>query len=190
MSKQEVRGRLRAHRERLSVFDVESAAVNLAEWMYRLPMAVDEGATIACYLPVGSEPGSDAMLDALVDQGYRVIVPVVPDGDPQPLRWAVYSPSAPLETRRWGLAEPTSPSLGPGALAEASVVFVPALAVARDGARLGRGAGYYDRSLPLSRAVRIGVVYDHELVDELPTEPTDVPMEWALTPEAGFTRLD
>ena len=52
----------------MSVFDVESAAANLAEWMYRLPVPVRSGGTIGCYLPIGSEPGSDAMLDALIDQ--------------------------------------------------------------------------------------------------------------------------
>ena len=49
-----------------------------AEWMYRLPVPVRSGGTIGCYLPIGSEPGSDAMLDALIDQGFRTIVPVVP----------------------------------------------------------------------------------------------------------------
>ena len=190
MTKDEVRARLRAKREAMSVFAVEGAAASLAEWMYRLPMPVGEGETIGCYLPIGSEPGSDAMLDALIDQGFRLIVPVVPDGDPQPLHWAAYSLATPLETRRWGLVEPKSESLGPGALADASVIFVPALAVTHGGARLGRGAGYYDRSLPASRAVRIAIVYDDEVLNDLPVEPNDVPMEWVLTPEAGFRRLD
>ena len=189
MTKNEIRARLLAAREARSVFDVESAAVNLAEWMYRLPMTIGEGETIGCYLPIGSEPGSDAMLEALVDQGFRVIAPVVPDGDPQPLQWAVFTANAPLQTKRWGLAEPTSRILGPDALAEASLVFVPALAVTRDGARLGRGAGYYDRSLTASTAVRVAIVYDDEILDALPVEPTDIPMEWALTPDAGFLRL-
>lgn len=190
MTKKQARARLRTQREAMSVFDVESAAINLAEWIYRLPIAVPEGGTIACYLPIESEPGSDAMLEALVDQGFRVIVPVVPDGDPAPLQWAVFHAGTTLATRRWGLAEPTAPALGPEALAEASLIFLPALAVARDGARLGRGAGYYDRSLPGTTGVRCAIVYDDEVLDSLPVESTDVPMEWVLTPEAGFTRLD
>jgi 5-formyltetrahydrofolate cyclo-ligase len=189
MTKNELRARLRAKRESMSVFDVESAAANLAEWMYHLPVPVRSGGTIGCYLPIGSEPGSDAMLDALVDQGFRTIVPVVPDGDPQPLHWAVYTPGVDLEDRRWGLVEPDSEILGPRALAQASVVFIPALALSRDGSRLGRGAGYYDRSLGASSAVRIGIVYDDEVLDELPVEATDVPMDWALTPETGFRQF-
>ena len=85
--------------------------------------------------------------------------------------------------------KPDSEILGPQALAQASIVFIPALALSRDGSRLGRGAGYYDRSLGASSAVRIGIVYDDEVLDELPVEATDVPMDWALTPEAGFRQF-
>ena len=49
-----------------------------------------------------------------------------------------------------GLQEPQEPWLPAEAIAEATVVFVPALAVDRAGARLGRGAGFYDRTLPLA----------------------------------------
>lgn len=58
------------------------------------------------------------------------------------------------------------------------MVFVPALAIDRRGARLGRGRGFYDRSLPGRdpHARLIAVVRDDELVRELPAEPHDVPM--------------
>jgi 5-formyltetrahydrofolate cyclo-ligase len=71
------------------------------------------------------------------------------------------------------------------------VVLVPALAVDRRGVRLGRGGGFYDRSLSFCRpgARLVAVVRDSELVDELPGEPHDVPMTHALTPGGGLTRL-
>jgi 5-formyltetrahydrofolate cyclo-ligase len=57
--------------------------------------------------------------------------------------------------------------------------------------RLGRGAGFYDRSLPGRdpRARLIAVVRDVELVDELPAEPHDVAMTDALTPQRGVIGL-
>jgi 5-formyltetrahydrofolate cyclo-ligase len=71
------------------------------------------------------------------------------------------------------------------------VVFVPALAVDRAGVRLGRGAGFYDRTLPLARAATrlVAVVRDDELVDQIPAEPHDVPMTHALTPRRGLVEL-
>ena len=75
--------------------------------------------------------------------------------------------------------------------AGALVVLVPALAVDRRGVRLGRGAGFYDRSLTLARpdTPLIAVVRDDELLDRLPAEPHDVRMTHALTPQKGLVDL-
>ena len=55
--------------------------------------------------------------------------------------------------------------------------------------RLGRGAGYYDRTLIGSSAELVAVVYDDEVVDALPSGNYDVPVGWALTPAGGFRKL-
>ena len=76
-------------------------------------------------------------------------------------------------------------------MALASAVLVPALAVDRRGVRLGRGGGYYDRSLALCRPGTrlIAVVRDDEIVEELPSEAHDVRMTHALTPRQGVIAL-
>ena len=91
----------------------------------------------------------------------------------------------------WACRSRESRGCPPSAIADASVVFVPALAVDRAGARLGRGAGFYDRTLPLAgpTARLVAVIRDDELVDELPAEPHDVPMTHALTPRGGLVEL-
>jgi 5-formyltetrahydrofolate cyclo-ligase len=149
--------------------------------------------TVCAYVPIGSEPGSIDMLDALLQQGTRVLLPVArvtPDGTPRPLLWGEYAPGK-LVAARMGLLEPAEPWLPESALTEASLVLVPALAVDRRGVRLGRGAGYYDRSLGLRdpAARLVAVVRDDELVDELPHEPHDVRMTHALTPAHGLVTL-
>lgn len=70
-------------------------------------------------------------------------------------------------------------------------MLVPALAVDRSGVRLGRGGGFYDRSLPLCtpRARLVAVVRDDEVLDALPAEPHDVRMTHALTPVGGLITL-
>ncbi|HEU4363259.1 MAG TPA: 5-formyltetrahydrofolate cyclo-ligase [Mycobacterium sp.] len=149
--------------------------------------------TVCAYVPVGTEPGSIAMLDGLRRRGLRVLLPVVGAGEndvSMPLMWGEYHPGG-LVAGRFGLLEPASPWLPPAVLAEAAVVIVPALAVDRRGVRLGRGAGCYDRSLPLraANAQLIAVVRDAELIAELPSEPHDVPMTHALTPRRGIVAL-
>ncbi|WLP91862.1 5-formyltetrahydrofolate cyclo-ligase [Gordonia sp. NB41Y] len=166
----------------------ENAAEQLVKRLSESPFAIS-GETVGAYVPVGSEPGSVRFLDILAELGATVLLPVVPDGDPAPLNWVAYDPSSSLERRRWGLLEPAGGPLGVDAIDIASVIFVPALAVDAAGVRLGRGAGYYDRTIHRTAAELVAVVYDHEVVDELPGDPHDIPMGWALTPGGGFRRL-
>jgi 5-formyltetrahydrofolate cyclo-ligase len=66
------------------------------------------------------------------------------------------------------------------------VVIVPGVAFAPDGARLGQGGGWYDRFLVSVRpgCVSIGVGFDAQVVDVLPTEPHDMPLDSIVT-ESG-----
>ena len=154
---------------------------------------LDSGGTVCAYVPVGAEPGSIEMLDVLLQRANRVLLPVArttADNSPVALQWGEYRPGQ-LVAARFGLLEPAGPWLPATALAEASVVLVPALAVDRTGVRLGRGRGFYDRTLvrrnPHARLV--AVIRDEELLDELPHEPHDVPMTHALTPGRGLVEL-
>lgn len=154
---------------------------------------IPAGRTVCAYVPVGTEPGSLALLDELLAQGARVLLPVARHDDsdaPLPLRWGEYRPGH-LVDARFGLREPEPPWSAPDGIAEAAVVLIPALAVDRTGVRLGRGAGFYDRTLGFADrdAKLIAVVRDEELVERLPAEPHDVRMTHALTPGFGMIAL-
>lgn len=86
-----------------------------------------------------------------------------------------------------GVAEPG----GPTTTETLDVVVAPALAVDRTGARLGYGGGHFDRFLagPGRGAVVVGAVFACQLVDELPSEPHDVPLDVIVT-ETGVHRPD
>lgn len=166
--------------------EAEGVASHLAKF-------VDPGQTMCAYVPIGSEPGSVELIDLLVRRGVVVLLPIARranDGTPLPLRWGRYRPGGLVEAP-FGLREPAEPWLPADAIAEAAVVMVPALAVDRRGVRLGRGAGFYDRTLPLAGpgAALLAVVRDDEFVDRLPSEPHDVLMTHAATPRAGVVAL-
>ena len=159
----------------------------------RVGAVLTSGSTVCAYVPVGAEPGSIDMLDELLRRAGRVLLPVArtaADNTLLALQWGEYRPGR-LVTARFGLLEPAQPWLPATALADASVVLVPALAVDRRGVRLGRGRGFYDRSLVhrAPQARLIAVVRDAELLDELPCEPHDVRMTHALTPRLGLIDL-
>lgn len=188
-----LRDQLLAARRRVADDVRAIEARQLCEQLETLESIVTSGSTVCAYVPVGTEPGSAAMLDTLLRRTARVLLPAArtaADNTPLPLSWGEYRPGT-LTTGRWGLLEPPQPWLPPSALADAAVVLVPALAVDRRGVRLGRGRGFYDRSLggrdPHARL--IAVVRDAELLDELPADPHDVPMTHALTPRQGLIDL-
>jgi len=96
---------------------------------------------------------------------------------------------------RLAIPEPAvDDALGAGAAGLAAsgcaVVLVPALAIDRAGFRLGQGGGYYDRLLAdVPRhadggPLLVAVVHDDELLDALPHEPHDRPVDAVLTPTA------
>ncbi|KZS62597.1 5-formyltetrahydrofolate cyclo-ligase [Mycobacterium ostraviense] len=149
--------------------------------------------TVCAYVPVGGEPGSMDMLTALRRRAGRVLLPVArvaADEVPLPLLWGEYRPGE-LVRGRWGLLEPPEPWLPESAVAEAGLVIVPALAVDRRGVRLGKGRGFYDRSLAgrNPHTWLIALVRDEELVDELPQEAHDVRMTHVVTPTRGLIAL-
>ncbi|MDE7402491.1 MAG: 5-formyltetrahydrofolate cyclo-ligase [Muribaculaceae bacterium] len=62
------------------------------------------------------------------------------------------------------------------------MIVVPAIAYDRRGNRLGRGKGFYDRLLGDSKAIKVGVGYEFQLVDEVPVEAHDVSMDMVISP--------
>ncbi|HZC73583.1 MAG TPA: 5-formyltetrahydrofolate cyclo-ligase [Jatrophihabitans sp.] len=130
---------------------------------------------VASYVPLRTEPGSLELLAALDARGVTVLVPVLlPDRD---LDWA-----------RWSADGPGNP-LGVDAVQTAGLVLVPALAVAEDGTRLGRGGGSYDRALArcAGTADVAALLFEGEVVPRLPRDPWDVPVPAVVTPEGWVT---
>lgn len=177
-----LRSRFLAERRSLSPSVRTSEAALLAAHVAALDVRPDQ--TVCAFLPVRSEPGDVSWLDGL---RCRVLLPVVTGA--APLDWAVYTGHDSLREGPHRLLEPSGPRLGASAIAGASLVLVPALAVSLSGVRLGKGGGHYDRSLPLVKAPLVAVVRDSEVVADLPAEPHDVLMNGVLTPSVGLRWL-
>ncbi|WP_456414652.1 5-formyltetrahydrofolate cyclo-ligase [Oceanithermus profundus] len=95
---------------------------------------------------------------------------------------SVHPFDAPRERHRYGFAQPAAgaPEVDPATL---DAVVVPGLAFDRAGGRLGYGAGYYDRFLATlpPRVLRIGLVPEALVLEALPRDPWDVPVDFLAT---------
>ena len=90
-----------------------------------------------------------------------------------------------------GMPTPTSELLGPIAINSVDLILVPAAAVGRDGMRMGWGRGYFDKTLgSMENCPPVyAVIFDDELVDAVPSERHDQPVNGVGTP-AGVVTFD
>ncbi|MDT7570844.1 MAG: 5-formyltetrahydrofolate cyclo-ligase [Actinomycetota bacterium] len=163
-SKAAVRDSVLARRQGLSGPDRTAAGAAFAR---ALAEAVASARRVAGYTAFATEPPTTWLAELRQD----LLLPVLlGDGD---LDWCVNGGSP----------------LGPDAIATCDLVVVPALAVDRSGNRLGRGGGSYDRALARATGRTIALLYDGELLDELPVEPHDRRVDAVVTPALGLVTL-
>jgi 5-formyltetrahydrofolate cyclo-ligase len=187
-SKAELRARALAARRGLTVPERAAAGRSLRDAVLNAPQAQMAG-VVAAYVSVGSEPDTRALIFAFWKRGSYVLVPLLkPDND---LDWASYEGPDSLVPGPRGLLEPAEAPRGAAAITSAGLIIVPALAADRRGYRLGRGGGSYDRALArVGPAITtLALLYDGELLDEVPAGPRDQRVRAVVRPGEGITSL-
>ena len=171
-AKRLLRARVLAARALLTDGERAAYAEAVTARLLALP-EVASARVVAAYVGTGTELPTRPLLDAL--GGGVVLLPVLRDDDA--LAWGRYDGT--LVPGRRGLLEP--PSAGAD-LADAEVVVVPGVAYDATGRRLGRGGGSYDRALAAVRVPVVGVALDSEVVDAVPVDAHDRPVDVVVTP--------
>jgi 5-formyltetrahydrofolate cyclo-ligase len=186
--KKALRATLVAARRQLSETQRAAAGRALRDAVLAAPQAQMAG-TVAAYVSVASEPATRSLIFALWKRGSYVLLPILLAGGD--LDWASYEGPDSLVPGPRGLLQPAEPPRGVTAVTSADLVIVPALAVDRRGNRLGRGGGSFDRALARvgSAVPTIALLYDGELLDDVPAAPHDQPVRAVARPGDGITRL-
>ncbi len=182
------RRRVAAARAAMSADERAAAGKLIRDHVLSLPQVAAAG-TVAAYYSVGMEPDTRSLVYALWKRGSYVVLPLLlPSGD---LDWASYEGPDTLVPGPRGLLQPVEPPRGTATVSRADVVLVPAVAVDRSGNRLGRGGGSYDRVLARvgEQVPSIALLYDDELVDEVPVEEHDQSVRAVARPRHGVTWL-
>lgn len=142
-------------------------------------VAACAGATVvAAYAARPDEPQTSQLIDTLLAAEVRVLLPVL---GPEP-DWGWYAGAERLVPGPRGILQPDE-ALGARAIAQADFIWLPGLAGTPDGRRLGTGGGWYDRALTHSGpgTARGLLLFDDEILDEVPTDPWDQPVDLLVT---------
>ena len=185
-SKQALRAEARERRRIMTQSDIARTEQGFLTQMQAIVSELG-AKTVSCYLNTVDEPPTRPFLHWAAKQGVRVLLPV--SREDGLMDWAVYE-DGDEAIDMLGMPYPTTGLLGPMAIHDADLLLIPAALVARDGSRLGWGRGYFDRTLGSmeKRPPTFAVVYDHEVVDSVPTEPHDQTIDGAITP-SGIVRF-
>ncbi|MFT5206817.1 MAG: 5-formyltetrahydrofolate cyclo-ligase [Candidatus Omnitrophota bacterium] len=181
--KQVLRQRVKENIIQLSP-EAKSKQSNLIRLKIRELSGFKQSKTILVYLSTSEEVDTLGLIRDCLGNGRKIVVPKVSaTSDILTLREIQSLGDDQLEVGSFGILEPIDEKTNVVQLGAIDCVVVPGLAFDANGNRLGRGKGYYDRLLnELSPSVcRIGLAFDCQYVDIVPTEKHDAPVQIVLT---------
>lgn len=185
--KRAIRLELRERRRNRTTKQVAADTRSLTGHLIELVTSL-EARSLSIYLSLPTEPDVRPFIEWALGHDIRVLLPV--SRDDGLLDWIAATVDFEEELGLHGVPEPAGEVLGPVAINDVDVILVPAASVDAHGTRLGWGRGYFDRTLGsmVRRPPVFAVVFADELVDELPREVHDSPVDGVVTPE-GVTRF-
>jgi 5-formyltetrahydrofolate cyclo-ligase len=158
---------------------IQETLMNMRWWQ--------EAEAVLLYLAMEEEVRTDRLVMEAMKEGKRLGAPTIVGRD---LVFRTVPRDGTFVVSRYGIREPedTQPEISPSTLDRMKVLLiVPGLAFDWDRNRLGRGAGYYDRTIRMLRRklegslVASGVCYGDQLLEAVPTKPWDEAVDLVVT---------
>lgn len=178
--KRALRAELRERRQNLTSTERASATAGLTRQLVDLTTDLN-ARSVACFLSTTIEPDTRPFLNWAHAQGLRVLLPI--SREDGLLDWTTGDGESETEGL-FGLPEAVGELLGPIAINDVDLILVPAAAVDASGMRMGWGRGYFDKTLgSMEKCPPVyAVLFDGELVDEVPRERHDQAVDGVVTP--------
>lgn len=184
-NKNSIRNYYRDHRHALALAAQPQAAYALAAHASTHPI-FKTSQHIACYYSHEDEISTFPLIAKIWEQGKVCYLPVMTEE--KSIKFVRFQEHDVMEPNKYGIWEPFDQSKFIK-VSELQLIFMPLIAFDAKGHRLGRGAGYYDRSLaflfgetePEHRPHLAGVAYAGQLANTLPTDPWDVCLNSVVT---------
>lgn len=175
MDKKELRKKIREQKRAMTPQMVAKASEELAKQFFATAY-YQNAKTIYGYLPYNQEVRTVPMLEQALRDGKKVAVPKI-YGDT--MRFIYLEDLSCVEKNSMGIPEPVADT--PVAEDKTALVLMPGVAFTKKGDRIGYGGGFYDRFLAEEpNHPTLALCYDFQIVDSLPTEEFDIPVDTVL----------
>lgn len=166
-----------ALRENLKMDRVSAASEKIFNFLKQL----DLGSHIFIYVSMRNEVDTKPILDYLWSENKHVYLSKSNFNDQSMTLYEV-NKDTPLIKNDWGILEPSEDNEELKDLSKLTSIIVPGLLFSREGHRMGYGKGFYDRFFEQApHATRIALCMDEFLLEQIPYDAWDVPMDIIIT---------
>lgn len=181
MDKKKVRNNMLHIRETMDKVECDSNSKKIMEMLTRLKI-IKESKTIMLYLSFNNEVDTYGLLEWCLKNEKRVVVPYCIEEERKMIPCNIKNVDEDLERSRFGFMQPKVNYIDEVHKDEIDVVIVPGVVFDINGNRIGFGGGYYDRFLQnLSDTKSIAICHDFQLVERVPRDDFDIPMNKIVT---------
>ena len=181
--KKKIRKDLIQKRKLFHLHSLESAndlARNLIHFLNSKNFSITKK-NIAIYWPIGSEIDTKPSIAALAEFGATISLASTENGD---IKYRLWTPDTRIDINKLGIIINSKEVKSP------DIIICPLIGFDKDLNRLGRGGGYYDKSLyEYKNIIKIGFAYSIQQIKMLPIEKHDVNMDVIITEKHIFNKM-
>ncbi|MGM9937179.1 MAG: 5-formyltetrahydrofolate cyclo-ligase [Candidatus Ornithomonoglobus sp.] len=176
-AKDEIRNEIKAKRRMLTRDEINEASGRITERILSLD-CYKNADTVMSYISAFKEPGTDVIILRLFADNKRVVVPIS-NTDTFTITPSYLTSPDKLIKGAYGIKEPAECIKAD--ISDIDLALIPGIAFDTKGARIGFGKGYYDRFLAAFKGIKVGICYDFQLLDYVPSSPHDIKMDIIIT---------
>jgi len=181
MNGDETRRRILALRDGAAGDERERWSAAISEFLLDFAPFCRAG-TVMAFASFRSEVDTGPIVEAALARGQRVVLPRSLVGERRMALYEIDDPASQLSPGYCGIPEPLPKRCRAVDPAAVEVVLLPGSVFSRKGQRLGYGGGFYDRFLAneAPEALRIGLCFGLQIVEQIPQEPHDQAMDYLV----------
>lgn len=182
MDKKTIRKKIISERDDLD-FDVKQSKDELIINKFLDQGFIEKYDNIFCYVSFGSEIDNGKILSTILESGKNLYVPYIDTDSKQMCLCKINNLADDLQRGHYGILEPKKNLRKPVNSDIIDCVISPGVAFTKKMERIGYGGGYYDRFYSSLKKIPfvVALAYDFQIVDSIPTESFDVPVDMIIT---------